>query len=582
MLYNVHVWCCATKFDWEKWQHHLRKPIGLMVKHTLMGTPPTHIETADLFDMTDILPPVDQMHLARLRYLKRLLSYCPQPLWTCLVANIDAQHSWLAAYQESCQWIGTFYPHVFGPAQDQSVLDWIPFVALDTKWKGRLKAAAQACKRYRRAVAENHVWQKRFDRQFLLCGGVLPVTQATQAETWSCDACPKTFASRRTLATHAGRAHGYKRIVKFYAVGDICNSCYKWYHSRKRFIEHLTFVPTCLDVDQACFPALHDAKVLELDQEDQAHTLSMRMQGWGATKVLIPVRRISGPTLPPANSQEVADMKHKWTQRLDPAGTAYQNLQGRRTTEPSADPQVLLFEDDMPSFVFEFPAGPNQGDGRLAATGLARLHARLHIKTLVFVHVFSGFRRQEDLYQILEQHIRGRIHFFVLSIDMCMQRVEGNLACSKAFQFWMDQIRNGQICGMGGGLPCETFTAARLLEDGPPPIESRRLASWLPQLEAQSLATMHDWLQTHTVPAGSNHVPRIHWRHRVFRTPTVPAVGGATQPSQHLAVARSAFASHFAMHWHHLIRPVRVRQHSHQADDHSAPAPARPSTQTAH
>ena len=36
---------------------------------------------------------------------------------------------------------------------------------------------------------------------------------------------------------------------------------------------------------------------------------------------------------------------------------------------------------------------PIQGDGHFAASNLAREHARLHIKTLVFVHVFSGFRR---------------------------------------------------------------------------------------------------------------------------------------------------------------------------------------------
>ena len=173
MLYNVHVWCCANDSDWERWQNHLRKPMGLMVKHALMGTPPTHVETPDLFGMADMLPPEDQVHLARLRYLKRLIQYCPQSLWTCLAAHIEAPNSWLQACHKSCRWFGTFYPHAFGSEHAQSALDWIPFIAMDTKWKGRLKAAAQACKRYRRAVAEQHVWQKRFDRQFCLHGGVL-------------------------------------------------------------------------------------------------------------------------------------------------------------------------------------------------------------------------------------------------------------------------------------------------------------------------------------------------------------------------------------------------------------------------
>ena len=468
MLYNAHTWCSASDLDWERWQNHLRKPMGLMVKFTLMGTPPTHVDTADLFGMADMMTPIDLAHLARLRYLKRLLQYCPQPLWTCLAQVTDTQYSWLRTCHDSCRWFQMFYPHHFGPEQSQSILDWVPFVALDIRWKGRLRAAARACIRYRRAVAEHHIWQKRFDRAFTAPGGVLPVSQSAQTETWSCDACPKTFASRRALATHAGRAHGYRRRVKFYAAGDTCHACCKWYHSRKRFIEHLTFVPTCLDVYLACFPALSDDTVIELDKDDQAHTVNMRLQGWGATKALLPVRRVSGPPLPPAPSPEAAAMKAKWAARLEHEGTAYNNLQGRRTDAPGHDPEVLLFDDDIPPFVFQSAQGPNPGDGRLALAGLAKIHARLHIKSMVFVHVFSGFRREGDLHQILLQQVWGNIHFFVLSVDMCMQKAEGNLASSQAFRFWMAQIASGQICGMGGG-PCVKLSPLPDCSMGPPP-----------------------------------------------------------------------------------------------------------------
>ena len=231
--------------------------------------------------------------------------------------------------------------------------------------------------------------QKRFDRHFANGGGILPLQQSAPAETWTCDTCSKSFASKKTLATHAGRAHGYRRVVKYYAIGDTCHACCKWYHSRQRFIEHLKFVPSCLDVLQACFPALDDASVQTMDQADHAHTLSMRQQGWWATKALLPVRRVQGPMLPPAGSQDASVLKQKWEQRLEPSGTAFMNLQGRRTDGSADDPQVLLFEDDIPPFVFQSVAGPNPGDGRFAASNLAREHARLHIKTLVFVMCFQ-------------------------------------------------------------------------------------------------------------------------------------------------------------------------------------------------
>ena len=179
-----------------------------------------------------------------------------------------------------------------------------------------------------------------------------------------------------------------------------------------------------------------------------------------------------GPTLPPVHAPEAAVMQQKWAARQPHVGSAFTHLQGRRTDDHLSEPTVILFEADIPAFVLQSNAGPNKGNGQYAAIGLAKEHARLHIKTLVFVHVFSGFRRQSDLHQLLEHQVWGSIHFFVISIDMCLQKIEGNLASSKAFQFWMTQIATGQICGMGGGPPCETYTAARLLEGGPPPLRS--------------------------------------------------------------------------------------------------------------
>ena len=90
LMYNAHTWCSASENDLQKWQNHMRKPVGLMVKHVLMGTPPTHLDTEDLFGMADLLPPIDQLHLARLRYFKRLIQYCP--------LDLPHRHSWYPAF----------------------------------------------------------------------------------------------------------------------------------------------------------------------------------------------------------------------------------------------------------------------------------------------------------------------------------------------------------------------------------------------------------------------------------------------------------------------------------------------------
>ena len=118
-----------------------------------------------------------------------------------------------------------------------------------------------------------------------------PCAQATQSETWVCDQCQKAFPSKRALATHSGRAHGYRRLVKFYAIDQTCNACAKTYATRKRLIEHLRDAKDCLQTLQACFPPLSDEQVVAFDTVDHETTLALRAQGWGAAKALAPVAK---------------------------------------------------------------------------------------------------------------------------------------------------------------------------------------------------------------------------------------------------------------------------------------------------
>jgi uncharacterized C2H2 Zn-finger protein len=113
------------------------------------------------------------------------------------------------------------------------------YIALDTCWKGRLKKAPKGCLSFRLAIAEHNVWLKAFQGVFVSAGGVLPASTTVARATWICDQCNKSFASKKALATHSGRIHGYRRLVKYYAVDNVCNACAKMYHTRKRLIEHL-------------------------------------------------------------------------------------------------------------------------------------------------------------------------------------------------------------------------------------------------------------------------------------------------------------------------------------------------------
>lgn len=159
------------------------------------------------------------------------------------------------------------------------------------------------------------------------------------------------------------------------------------------------------------------------------------------------------------------------SQRRTPtAGRAFEHCFGMMTGQRPAAPASLWWQDcDMPAFVMQSARGMQQGDGRCQVAGLAQLHARLHIRCLVFAHFFSGYRRTGDLHEILgEVSLGGSTMLYVLSVDLCMQRQSGDLARPEALSWWQQRAASGQLAGCGGGPPCETHSAACCSDDGGP------------------------------------------------------------------------------------------------------------------
>ena len=70
----------------------------------------------------------------------------------------------------------------------------------------------------------------------------------------------------------------------------------------------------------------------------------------------------------------------------------------------------------------------------------------------------------------------------VISIDLCMQKKDGNLATDSATAWWIQRVRTGQLLGAGGGPPCESYTAARFQGDGPRPLRTGAHPHGLPAL----------------------------------------------------------------------------------------------------
>ena len=164
-LYNAHVWTGVTSKEWDKWHNALRKPFCLMIKGKLRGVNPLHLDMDAVAALAGVLPPKHALQVARLRYLRRLTQQCPQALWNLLMADADSKDSWVAGCQEAFRWFRMHYDVPFAPQTDD-LPSWLPVVAMDSSWKGRLKKAASSCLQFCAAVAERQVFHLRFSQRF--------------------------------------------------------------------------------------------------------------------------------------------------------------------------------------------------------------------------------------------------------------------------------------------------------------------------------------------------------------------------------------------------------------------------------
>ncbi len=96
------------------------------------------------------------------------------------------------------------------------------------------------------------------------------------------------------------------------------------------------------------------------------------------------------------------------------------------------------------------------------------------IRPGIFVlHLLSGRRRIEDArWHIEDIFALSSCDIDVLSLDI-IHGVRGNLSSGTNVEFRRNRIQSDQVSVSGAGPPCVTWTTARYLPDGPPPLRSR-------------------------------------------------------------------------------------------------------------
>lgn len=111
--------------------------------------------------------------------------------------------------------------------------------------------------------------------------------------------------------------------------------------------------------------------------------------------------------------------------------------------------------------------------GVLSSAVLPSLQLNWRVALISSCIFFSGYRRQLDVHWQVENRIVGNgWQVFCLSIDLCLCKEHSDLTSKAAYDWWIGKARDGYVIGAGGGPPCETYSAARLLPGGPPPVRT--------------------------------------------------------------------------------------------------------------
>ena len=296
-----------------------------------------------------------------------------------------------------------------------------------------------------------------------------------QAAVFACQQCDKSFPAKRGLFMHSAHAHGYRPKVRYITGGSCCLARRKEYHVRPRLMQHLRYSHECVHVLQAIFPPLTTAVVDELDEADRQLSLQQKALGWQVKKAHLPALRTPSAELPPVESPEARAIFQKCLTEPEFV-PPWHNVEGvhiaeREVVEPPKMPEN--------AHLFQQGRGANSGTaGVLRRDSVSVWDARLHLRTVVFVHLFSGFRRQNDLQSCIEAHTWAHnIETFCISVDLCLQGADGDLldpVRPVRIRWWRERILARQVIGVGGGPPCETWSVARWLGGGPPPLRDRQ------------------------------------------------------------------------------------------------------------
>ena len=468
-----------------------------------------HYTDREICVQLEVPLPSTLLRQCRLRYLGLLYTTAPSDMWSLL--QIDT--AWTELVWDDILWMWRQINNASN-LQDPT-LDFAHWEFVMRKFPGYWKRLVRRAVSHE--IAQNKikelVHKKHADMARLLQStGMLnprvtpPVTTETfyqDDRSYGCMLCQQAQKTLAGEAVHMNRRHGQISQLRHLYSGSSCPGCLKEFHLPERVHQHLRHSKECKDYleEYGWSNELATGKGSKAHQDfEQAHN------------GLLPCQQALGPLRPaPARREDrrindnlleaiidyledrptcdVPTLKKDIQNIIQSRPISWTNTQAtlchlRRGLDqhvaenfdmPLADLQELFRALSSPSewpflqsFCRKRTVADSEWERYLGDLALhdddvftQQLVPRPFFRERVILHYFSGRRRVGDLQHYIEQLANDGDIYWVVSLDIMVDAVRGNLLDPSVQLYWINQIHAGYIVGLLMGPPCETWSVAR-------------------------------------------------------------------------------------------------------------------------
>lgn len=538
LLYGAETWT-MNEF---KTKEYLHCSVIKLFKRLLKCSSSDHISDEEVLHRVAMPSPSTLLRVKRLSYLSSLLTSGPSAHWVLL----NQDHSWLDLIRDDLQWMGDQLEQScsLGNPFDHTNR-WLEIMQYHRGyWKRLLRRARDHSillnsRHFLCVSAHIRVRRTLQDASYWIGSSSYGTTRSTTQTSFGCMLCELRFKSFAGESAHMNRTHGKVHPVRTLMDGTQCGACLKEYFTFSKLKHHLIRATTCRQqllgrkmsvaptpgdgsTSNAALHLLWDGRLPPLQAEGPLPPEVCPRDFEPEHHDLFEIEILEIDTFEQAVRGDIAGTPISWTQCVQTLRTVQQTLsQADLDISEAVQTQIQhcldrLCDPETWSFL-RHPLRERDRMPSLQEIEEEFMETTLHFPQMtvprpcsrerIFLHIFSGRRRQGDLQFYMEQ-LFDRVcpdgtSLCVVSVDLVINQQWGNVRLSTTQSFWLRGAREGWVCGALCGPPCETWSQARHVPQGhraghgPRPLRDRDHLWGLHSLnlrEAQQVATGNELL----------------------------------------------------------------------------------------